>query len=138
MKRRFDVKHFLWVVLAGVILTGCSTPSTVESRKKERYDAYTKLSPDMRAMVDQGQITAGMNMDDVFIAWGKPEQVANGGSEAGQTVTWFYYGSYVGTTRYWGYRHTYYSYDPRTYIRAQATFFNGLVKQWQTFPEPAY
>ena len=136
--RHFNVKQFLFVLVAGLLFAGCATTNNIEARKKERYAAYSALTPEMRSLVDQGQLAAGMSMDAVYIAWGPAGQVASGGNEAGQTTTWFYYGGYVAETRYWGYRRVHYDYDPRTYVRAQVTFMNGLVKQWQTFPEPAY
>jgi len=34
------------------------------------------------------------------------------------------------------YRSPHYDYTPRTYPRAQVVFVNGLVRQWQMFPEP--
>jgi hypothetical protein len=125
------------VLLAGLLLAGCATPSTVASRKQERYAAYGALSPELRALVDQGQLKVGMNPDAVYIAWGPPGQVMQGENEAGKTTTWLYYGGYVQEVRYWGYSRVHYDYNPGTYVRAQVVFVNGLIKQWQTFAEPA-
>ncbi|HZQ47262.1 MAG TPA: hypothetical protein VFC07_09650 [Verrucomicrobiae bacterium] len=137
MQRPNSVKFFVVVLFAGLLLAGCATPSTVVSRKQERSAAYAALPPEMKAAVDQGQLKAGMNMDAVYIAWGPPGQVLNGGNEGGETTTWIYYGGYVEEVRYWGHRSVHYDYDPRTYQRAQVVFVNGLVSQWQTFPPPA-
>lgn len=136
MQRPNSVKFFVVVLFAGLFLVGCATPSTVSSRKQERFAAYAALPPEMKAAVDQGQLKAGMNMDAVYIAWGAPGQVTNGGNEAGQTTTWIYYGGYVQEVRYWGHRNVHYDYYPQTYPRAQVLFVNGVVAQWQTFPEP--
>ena len=126
------------VLLAGLLLGGCATGSTIASRKQERYAAYEALSPEMRRLVDQGQIKVGMSMDAVYIAWGPPGQVTEGESEAGRTTTWAYYGIYQQEFRTWGWHRMYYTYSPVTYVQSQAVFTNGIVKQWQTFPSPGY
>lgn len=136
MQRLKNVKFLFVVLLASLVLAGCATSSTVVSRKQERYAAYMALPPEMKAAVDQGQLKAGMNMDAVYIAWGQPGQVLNGGSEGGETITWIYYGGYVQEVRYWGYRSPHYDFYPSTYHRAQVLFVNGRVSQWQTFPQP--
>jgi hypothetical protein len=124
-------------MLAGLVLAGCAT-STVQSRKQERYAAYEALAPEMRGLVDQGQIKVGMTMDAVYIAWGPPGRVLQGENEAGRTTTWVYYGTYVQEVRYWGYYGLYYQYYPTTYVRAQAVFINDVVKSWQNFGAPPY
>jgi hypothetical protein len=127
------------VLLAVSLFAGCATPSTIESRKQERVSAYEMLSPEMRNAVDAGQVTAHMNMDDVYIAWGNPDRVVSGGSEAGQSTTWIYTGSYFQPVYYMGYRwggHT--GYYTVYYTRAQVTFVNGLVTRWQTFGPPPH
>jgi len=125
------------ILLAGVVLTGCAI-STVQSRKQQRYGAYEALTPEMRGLVDQGQIKVGMPMDAVYIAWGPFGRVLQGENEAGKTITWVYYGSYVQEVRYWGYRNLHYDYYPATYVRAQAVFVNGVLKSWQNFGAPPY
>ena len=137
MQRYYMVKKAVVLLLAGLVLAGCAT-STVLTRKQERYAAYEALTPEMRSLVDQGQIKIGMTMDAVYIAWGPPGQVLQGENEAGKTTTWVYYGGYVQEARYWGYRRLHYDYYPGSYVRAQVVFVNGLVKSWQTFAEPGY
>lgn len=123
-------------VLAGLALGGCVTTGTVASRKQERVAAYEALSPEMRSAVDQGMIKTGMSMDAVYIAWGNPNQIVSGGNQAGETTTWIYQGSFLQEVRYWGGWRMHYAYSPVTYVRAQAVFTNGVVKEWQTFPQP--
>ena len=131
-----NVKCALVLLLAGLVLAGCATPSTVQSRRQERLAAYQALPPEMKSAVDQGRLMAGMNMDAVYIAWGAPGNTVTGGNAGGETTTWLYYGGYVEEQRYWGYHSVHYYYDPRTFVRAQVVFVNGLVSSWQTFPEP--
>ena len=129
------VKKAMGILLAGLVLAGCAT-STVMSRKQERYAAYEALTPEMRGLVDQGQIKVGMTMDAVYIAWGPAGRVLQGENEAGKTTTWVYYGSYVQEVRYWGYRNLHYDYYPTSYVRAQVVFVDGVVKSWQTYGAP--
>src|SRR5580692_3399102 len=89
------------ILLGGMLLAGCAAPSTVITRKQERPGAYTALSADDRALVDQGKIKRGLNMDAVYIAWGQPGQVTQGENDAGQTTTWSYYGFYTQQTTVW-------------------------------------
>lgn len=137
--RQFKALKFpMLVLLAGVLLAGCVTPSTIQSRRQERAAAYAALSPDVRTLVDQGRIKVGMNMDAVYIAWGQPGQVTGGENETGSITTWSYYSSYLQEERLLGWRRVYYDYYPINYISAQVNFTNGIVKQWQTFPAPGF
>jgi len=99
MQRYYMVKKAMGILLAGLVLAGCAT-STVMSRKQERYAAYEALTPEMRGLVDQGQIKVGMTTDAIYIAWGPPGRMLQGENEAGKTTTWVYYGSYVQEVRY--------------------------------------
>ena len=123
-----------WVSALVVVamLAGCAT-SGFESRKKERYGAYSALSPEFRAAVDQGVLKVGMPMDAVYIAWGKPDQVAGG-----ETARWLYYGSYVATTTTYSGSRPSYGYTPVNYTRAQVDFKGGVVTSWRMFPQPPY
>jgi len=140
---------FAFFLLCVVFLSGCATTSTVEKRKQERYDVYSKLSPEFKALVDQGKIKVGMPMDVVYLAWGKPSQVIQGESSEGQLTTWLYYGTTFEEYRYWAYRpsysHYYYpsptlerDYVPRNYVRAEVVFENGVVKSWRSMPRAPY
>ncbi|HWF19708.1 MAG TPA: hypothetical protein VG754_10590 [Verrucomicrobiae bacterium] len=137
MQRLINVKQLFVGLLAVLVLGGCTT-NTVQSRKQKRYAAYQSFPSDIKTAVDQGRITAGMNMDAVYIAWGNPDQVVTGGNQAGEAITWLYHGSYLGETSIWGDRHVNYAYYSGGYVRAQVVFVNGVVKEWQTFPSPVY
>lgn len=142
------MKRFFILALAGALLTGCA--STVEMRKKERYAAYTELSPEQRSAVDVGQIKVGMSKDAVYIAWGKPQQILASESPAGTNEVWIYMGTYLHGYSYWGYRpycgpyhyyygpSLYYDYQPVAYATAEVIFEKGVVKQWRTLPQPWY
>jgi hypothetical protein len=133
------MKKLLLVALGAlVVMAGCATAPTVESRKKERPGAYASLPDDQRQLVDQGQIKVGMNMEAVYLAWGKASQELRSESEAGGAVTWLYEGAWMDEYRYWGYRHLHTIYQPRTFVRAEVVFVNGIVKSWRTLPQPAY
>ena len=133
-----------------LLTAGCATTSTVETRKQERYNAYSELSPEQRTAVDAGQIKVGMSMDAVYIAWGSPSQILAGESSQGASVTWIYHGTYFEEHQFWGYpyyghygycrRYYYpgpylaYDYSPRTYVRAEVRFVGGIVKEWRSLP----
>lgn len=142
------MKRFFILGLAAVLLTGCA--STIESRKKERYNSYSELSPEQRATVDAGQIKVGMTKDAVYIAWGKPQQVLTSESQAGRNEVWVYLGSYLQSYGYWGFRpfygpygyyqgpYFYHDYLPVAYAKAEVIFEKDVVKQWRTLPQPYY
>ncbi len=103
----------------------------------------------MRALVDQSQIKVGMPMDAVYIAWGKPSQVATGQSSSGTTTTtWIYTGTTWHEHRYWNYRYNYhgrysnpqpyldYDYVPSSYVAAEVIFEDGVVKSWRNITQP--
>src|SRR2546423_13768132 len=126
------IARILALLVVGLLVSGCKT-TNVQTRKQERATAYAELSPDFKALVDQGRIKIGMPMDAVYIAWGKPSQVVEGETAQGRTTTWLYHGTTYDEVRYWGYRPwTYYrwepywesptlerDYIPRDYVRAE-------------------
>ncbi|MDB6024050.1 MAG: hypothetical protein JWM68_273 [Verrucomicrobiales bacterium] len=126
---------------------GCAT-STIESRRKEKTATYETLSPELKTLVDKGQLKIGMPADAVYISWGAPSQVSQAEDAAGPTTTWLYQGSYLDETRFWNYREVqlrdgtfleHYldtDYSPRSFVRAEITFVNGVVKNWRTFSSP--
>lgn len=131
-----------WIIagfLPILLLAGCATGSTVESRKKANPAAYAALSPDIKALVDQGRVAVGMTPDAVTLAWGPPEEVLHRGNKDGEFTTWVYRGSYLEETRYWVGRrqpHLAYDYQPRTYAQSEIVFANGVVDSWQTRSQP--
>lgn len=143
----FNAKNILVLLAPLILFCGCAT-STVDKRKQERYGAYSQLSPEARSLVDQGKIKVGMSMDAVYIALGKPSQILSGESSGGSTTTWLYHGTYLESHRYWSYRSVHYGsrcyaeprleydYYPRSYVRAEVVFENGLVKEWRSLPQP--
>jgi hypothetical protein len=138
------VKYFLLLLCAGLTLVGCAS-STVQSRRTERLAAYQTLPAEQKTMVDQGQISVGMNQDAVYIAWGPPSEKLAGGDERGTTETWLYYGEWMQESRYWSYREVRRGgyavmeryYTPQDYMRAEIVFAGGKVKSWRTLPRPA-
>jgi hypothetical protein len=142
-----SVKSFVFALLAGVLLTGCAT-STIETRRQERLAAYQGLSPELKALVDKGQIKVGMSQDAVYISWGPPSDVLQSETTEGALTTWQFHGAWMQETRFWTYRevtkdnttflerYLERDYNPRDYIKAEITFMNGVVKQWRTLPRP--
>lgn len=134
--------RYFWPVpaflIAIIVLTSCASTNTIPARKQERSAAYAGLPPDMKSMVDQGQIKIGMPMDAVYIAWGAPAQVLQSENPTGAATTWLYNGGWIEETRFWARRHLETYYQPRTYVRAEVVFVNGVVQEWRTLPQPEY
>ncbi|HEU5069326.1 MAG TPA: hypothetical protein VFV96_02820 [Verrucomicrobiae bacterium] len=141
------MKRWLLLLSAGLLMTGCAT-KTPASRAAERPAAYAALTSTQRELVDQGQIKVGMTTDAVYIAWGKPAQVLQSEDEHGAVTTWLYEGGWMEETRYWAYRqigtgrdrflerYLINDYQPRTYIRAELHFVDGVLKDWRTLAQP--
>ena len=133
-------------------LIGCGTPSTIDSRRGEKQSAYSSLTSEEKALVDQGQIKIGMSADAVYIAWGQPAEVLESEDpQRGRITTWQYHGSWMQESRYWAYRETrrggddlylerylVSDYQPRDYLRAEITFKDSRVLSWRTLPRPAH
>ena len=137
------------LLLAGlIVLSGCATPSTIESRRHERADVYQRLSPEQMAAVDSGKIKVGMTKDAVYIALGKPQQILQRETSQGATEIWLYMGQSYREVRYWSYHHYYagpylhaspflsYDYYPLRYVRTEVIFEGNTVKEWRTLPQP--
>jgi|ERR1051325_311631 hypothetical protein len=139
----------MFILIVALLFAGCAT-STVAKRKQERPSVYESLSPEDRALVDQGQIKVGMPMDAVYIAWGRPSQISTGQSSDGNKITtWIYHGTTWQEYRYWNYRsypyhgrYIYpsptldYDYIPRSYVAAEVVFEDGVVKSWRNLTQP--
>ena len=135
------MKSKLFLLPALLLLAGCATTSTIQSREQERAAAYASFSPEVKALVNQGRIAVGMTPDAVYIAWGKPDEVLQSGNQNGEFTTWVYRGAFLEETRYWVGRrfpHLEHDYEPRSYVRAEIVFANGVVQSWRTLPEPNY
>jgi hypothetical protein len=144
------VRHFFYLLIPLLLLVGCATRSTIESRKQERLVAYTALAPEQKELVDRGQIKVGMPEEAVYIAWGAPDQMLHSETEAGAVATWVYMGQWMEETRFWSYREiardntTFLEryldrdYYPRNYVSAEISFQNGKVVRWRTLPKPGY
>lgn len=145
------MKASFLLLLAALVFTGCAS-NTIEKRRAQRPSAYGALTGEQKATVDAGQIKIGMSMDAVFIAWGKPTQVAKSETEQGEFTTWLYYDTYLQSYTYWSPGHPYYGhrhyhepgprlnldYHPVPYVRREVIFEKGVVKQWRMLPAPGF
>jgi len=143
-----NLRRSLILLIAALLLGGCATSQQkLERRKQENYSTYSSLTAEQRSLVDQGQIATGFPMDAVFIAWGKPDQVVNSGTEAGTFTTWIYLGVYLQSyftsgMAYGAYCNGPYGfyggpridYYPVNYVSAEVRFQKGLVTSWQASP----
>lgn len=147
MSERVKVFSRVLLMASCLLVAGCAT-STVESRRTEKLSSYTTFSPETKQLVDSGQIKVGMPADAIYIAWGAPSEVLQSEDEHGAVTTWLYHGSYMEEYRYWNYREVQNSegvfleryldtdYNPRSFLHAEITFKDGVVKRWRTLPRP--
>ena len=144
--------------VAAVLLSSCA-PVSPTSRIEKNPEIYDKVPSYHQELVQSGRIKNGMSKDAVYIAWGKPDSVAEGEDNGKSFERWTYtslrpiyssrfYGGYGGGYR--GYGRSYYSpygyggYGRRGYgygygqninyvpVRsAIVDFKNGRVSKWQ-------
>lgn len=95
MKRRSIQRALAAGAIACVLLlvSGCSTPQT---RISERPQVYQSLTATDQALVSQGKIREGMSKDAVYIAWGAPNQRAEGRNRGRAVETWIYFSTTSG------------------------------------------
>jgi hypothetical protein len=111
MKRQILTRALTFGLASALILSSCSTP---EERIKEHPEIFQTLSPQDQSLVSQGKIREGMSMNAVWLAWGTPDQKAQGSARGRAVETWIYneyvyadapypypYGPY-GYGGYWG------------------------------------
>jgi len=139
------MRCFLFLLL--LTFAGCST---IDSRIKERPEAFERLSEKQKAIVLQGDIDEGMNIDAVYIAWGRPDNVGRGRERGKSVEEWIYEGTgtefvssyravpvlYSRHGRY--YRSWDYAFDPvlvsYQYPYKTVLFENGKTVGWRLLP----
>jgi len=138
---------FMSSLAAAALAVGCASSSIVQ-RKNERSAAYARLTPDLRADVDRGEIREGMDSNAVYIAWGKPTRVESVATPAGDEVRWEYWRKWTRHHPYWsiepgpgGYYPTA-EYRPTTsswkYLSAWVAFRGERVIRWRLLPQPPF
>jgi hypothetical protein len=136
-----------WLVIALICATGCATKSTVQTRKKERPAAYAALPAELKHLVDQGQIQMGLDVDSVYIAWGRPAEVLPAGESNGELVTWHYPASTSDNSVFWRYhevprpgggfylvRHLDEETALQEHVAAELEFREGALQRWRLLP----
>ncbi len=142
-------RKFIFSFFAVTLLAGCAS-STIESRREERFGAYTGLSEEHRQLVDAGEIRVGMSPDAVYIAWGKAAQVLRAGDSTGESTTWLYEGTAHDTVYGWRYyeikrkdgttelrREIDRDTNFKSYVSAELVFKNGRLERWKMLPRPS-
>jgi outer membrane protein assembly factor BamE (lipoprotein component of BamABCDE complex) len=94
------------IALGALLLAACNNP---ESRIKDSPEVFARLNPDQQALVKNGQIAVGFDMDSVKLALGEPSRVVIRTDATGQHQVWHYvtYADYQGVVIYGGYWHRY-------------------------------
>ncbi len=108
--------------LAG-LLAACQTPA---SRIKDSPAAFARLNPDQQALVKQGRIEPGFDMEAVRLALGDPDRVVVRTDAQGQRQIWHYvtYEDYQGAVILGGYYHRYWGWGG-PYFYAGAPYYSG-------------
>jgi outer membrane protein assembly factor BamE (lipoprotein component of BamABCDE complex) len=111
------------IALFAVLLAGCDTP---DSRIKNSPQVYARLNPDQQALVKNGQIAVGFDMDTVKLALGDPTRVVMRTDATGQHEVWHYvtYADYQGVVIYGGYWHRYRGWGG-PYFYGGVPYYNG-------------
>lgn len=115
---------FRTLLLAGSLgfLVGCQS---VESRIRERPEAFANADLATQEKITQGIIELGFTEDHVYLALGEPDQKRETVNADGKTVTWIYntyYDRYDGRG-FAGYHRSVY-YDP--YVRAYRMYYRPV------------
>ena len=133
---------------AALMLASCA--STIQSRIAHNPEKFRSLSAEQQQLVSRGQIARGMPKPGVFIAWGRPDDVAIVEKSGSKTERWGYFGlapvftQRVGIGYGYGWGHHPWAYggaDPFYYGGpevdymavpiAHVDFRNGVVSEWE-------
>jgi hypothetical protein len=96
-------------------LAGCQS---VESRIKERPEAFLNASPSAQDKILEGGIDVGFTLDQVYLALGNPDEKRESINADGRSVTWIYntyYSRYEGDQVVGYQRHVYFDPGIRRY-----------------------
>lgn len=125
--KSLHIRSIFLGVLAAIWLAGCSTPAT---RIKANPEAFNRLTPQQKTLVEAGQIALGFSEEAVKLALGDPDRVFVRTDTSGETAIWHYvtyeangqilYTGYYHTGRYgwgWGVAYPYYLDFPDRRVR---------------------
>lgn len=70
-----------------------SCASSIERRIAANPDLYSKLADSDKVLINQGRIREGLSKEGVFLAWGRPDQVAGGSQKGVKLEKWTYVGT---------------------------------------------
>ena len=116
-------RSFLIFLATAVLgLAGCQS---VESRIKEKPEAFAQVDKATQDKIKQGIIDLGFSEDLVYLALGAPDQKREAVSATGNTTTWIYntyYDRYDGTQHAGYHRQVYF--DP--YLRTYRVYYRPV------------
>lgn len=88
------MKSIFRLFLMGLLafsISSCVHP--IERRIANNPQIYQSLKTSDQLLVQQGRIREGMTKEGVFLAWGRPNQVATGKQKGSSVEQWTYLGS---------------------------------------------
>ena len=139
-KRFLDRTLAIGLLIIGFIsLSNCASDSR-QKRIAKNPEIFGQLSQDHQSLVQQGQISQGMNKKAVYLAWGDPSRSSKGAAAGAQFEKWYYYiyspsysgglyGDY-GPRGFYGPAITRTS-DYKSELQAQVEFRKGHVTDWE-------
>lgn len=103
------MKKLLTSLFPLLVLASC-VPSTPQARIQQSPQKFEALGEKHRSLVQRGEITRGMPMDAVYLAWGAPSATFQGSKDGRTSERWDYASSRpVTVTGFYG---GYYGYGP--------------------------
>jgi hypothetical protein len=83
------MKKIVTSLMAGLCFSSCA-PMTPQARIDKNPEKFAALSQKDKGLVQQGQITRGMPLDAVMLAWGPPSRRFQGSKDSKKTERWDY------------------------------------------------
>lgn len=76
-----------WIGLAALVLAGCST---IDSRIKDKQEAFDAYPAEVQAAVREGKVKVGFTPEQVEIALGKPDRIYSRTKTGVESEVWAY------------------------------------------------
>lgn len=86
------IQNIVLLVVAAVLLAGCSSPAYRISKNQEVFDRFPQA---VQEKIRQGQVEPGFDKDMVFLAYGQPDREYSRLTANGMQEVWSYTDNYI-------------------------------------------